>query len=72
MCTKVPVVLAQPLLCTYANLLILKMTSLRSIVSTVWPFPFTIGILYVIFFSETIENHLKSPKFQRRHILGTH
>ena len=45
MCTKVPVVLAQPLLCTYANLLILKMTSLRSIVSTVWPFPFTIGIL---------------------------
>ena len=28
-------------------------------------------MLYVIFFSETIEDYLKSPKFQRRHILGT-
>ena len=31
-----------------------------------------VGTLYVIFFSETIKDHLKSPKFQRRHILGTY
>ena len=32
----------------------------------------TLRYLICIFFSETIEDNLKSPKFQRRHILGTY